>query len=215
MKKIVYLCLIVLFIGLFTGCIDVIQVVSIKNGVIHTSIRYSLQKAIFELGASFSGEVIDYDEYLDIGDDAFSIFKGVSGEIKKHETPYEIGAEVVFEGRENIITSLLDGEVEYIPIKKNNAYFIEIPLLGEAGEEVDESEVGFLAGSKYRLVIGLSDDLKNISKANLSIKLLDGSTEVLTKDDGVSVSITGTVMLIEIPMSIVFVDEGKIIVKLS
>ena len=207
--------LIVIIIGSFTSCIDVIQVVSIKHGVIYTSIRYSLEKTIFELAASFSGETIDYDEYLDIGDDAFSVFKGVSGEIKKHETPYEIGAEVTFEGKETLISSLLDGEVEFIPIKKNNAYYIEIPLIGESGEDIDENELGFLAGSKYRMVVALTDDLKNISKAQLSLELTSGVSNTLTKEEGVSVSITGAIMLIDIPMSIIFIDEGKIIIKLS
>lgn len=215
MKKILYICLIVLVVSVFTGCIDVIQVVSIKNGIIHTSVRYSLQKAIFELGASFSGEEIDYDEMLEIGDDTFAKIGEVSGEVKKYETTYDIGAEIIFEGREKSITSMLDGDVEFIPIKKNNAYFIELPLLGESGESVDESELGFLGGSKYRIVVSLCDDLRNISKADLTIQTSGSGSRTLSTNDGVSITTTGSIMLVEIPMSVLFMDAGKIIVKLS
>lgn len=215
MKKILSMSIIVLAVSLFTGCIDVIQVVSIKNGTIHTSVRYSLQKAIFELGASFSGEEIDYDEMLEIGDDTFAQIGGVSGEVKKYETPYDIGAEITFIGDQRTLTSMLEDEVEFIPIKKNNAYYIEIPLLGESGEDVDENELGFLGSSKYRLVVSLSDDLRNISKADITLHLSNGFNSLLTTESGISISTIGSIMMIEIPMSVLFIDEGEIIVKLS
>jgi len=217
MRKIMYLCLIILVVGLFTGCIDVIQVVSIKNGVISTSIRYSLQKAMFELAASFTGEEVDYDEFFDMGDDSFASLAGVSGEVNKFETLYDIGAEITFEGKEKSLSSLLDGKIDFIPIKKNNAYHIEIPMLGESGEVVDEDKLGILSGGKYRLIIAATDDLRNISQANVSIEHAyeKGIFYALSHEDGISVSRTGSIMLIEIPMSILFLDEGKIIVKLT
>jgi hypothetical protein len=213
MKKALGIVLIVIMLSLFTGCVEFIQMISIKNGVLHTSIRFTLQKSIFEMAASFSGEEVDYDEFLGIGEDTFSLLSRVAGEITKHETPYDIGAEITIRGPQKTIYSVLDGEYDFIPIKHNDKYILAIPNLGD-GDEVDEFAMVFLSGAKYRIIIALADDLEHISQAKL---FYDGGADEIypvSNKEGCTISVEGSIMLIEIPMILLFMGDGKIFVEL-
>lgn len=217
MKKLLYLCSLAVLAAMTTSCMDVIHIISMKNGVIHTTVRYTLQKSVLEMGASFSGESVDYDEFLDFGDEMFSNISGAAGQLRKHETPFDIGAEVTFQGREEVLLSLLEGNTEFIPKKHGDAYRIEIPLMGDGDDDEDEFAMVFLSGSKYRIMVSLNDDLAHITQADLYLDSGYGEQGIIPMPlhDSYTVTVQGPLMLIEIPMALFFMSEGKIIVELS
>ncbi len=217
MKKLLYLCSLAVLVVLATSCIDVIHIISMKDGVIHTTVRYTLQKSVLEMGASLSGEPVDYDEFLDFGDEMFSNISGAAGELRKHETPFDIGAEISFQGREEVLLSLLEGNSEFIPKKQGDTYRIEIPLMGDGDDDEDEFAMVFLSGSKYRIMVSLHDDLSHVTQADLYMDPGIGEQGIVPMPhrDSYTVTVQGPLMLIEIPMALFFMGEGTIIVELS
>lgn len=215
MKKVLLLLVVVLIATMFTGCVEVIHLVSIKDGVVSTSVRYTVQKVLFDMLAAFSGEAIDYSEINDIGEQAFSNIPEAVATIKPINTQYDFGAEIFISGHPDALHSISDETIIFVPEKVEHRYIITIPMMGEDG--VDEDEAEFLAGSKYRLIVSLTDDLKHIGDANVYIA--DSKTDryeyELEEADGLSITVQDAIMLVEIPMMMLFAGEEAIVVELT
>jgi hypothetical protein len=167
------------------------------------------------MAASFSDDQVDYDEFLGIGDDTFSQFSSVASEVKKYETPFDIGAEIIIKGSQEEIYSILESEYDFIPMKLNDRYILQIPQFNNEDEEVDEFALVFLSGVKYRIIISLADDLAHITQAHIfKDSGFDGISSV-SSEEGCTVSKVGSIMLIEIPMILLILGEGNLFVEFS
>ncbi|MDC7232199.1 MAG: hypothetical protein PQJ58_03120 [Spirochaetales bacterium] len=195
----------------FTSCIDIFHTVSLNNGRAEVTVRYTIQKAILEMGSSFSGEEMDYSEFTEMGEEMFGEYRGISGEIIPIDNSFHIGAEVRIKGAIKTIKKELQNEnLEFLPTKTKNGYEILIPGMGD--EEADETALAFISGSRYILLVDLSGDLKDITKARL--KFEDESLD-LDKENEILVNIYGSSMVIEIPMAYLFMSSESFAIELS
>ena len=183
---------------LLCSCIEVFQYVAVKDGVAEVSLRYTVQKSIMEMGASFSGDEVDYSELMDGGDVLAKEFEGIEATIDLFENDLEIGVEINARGTMDEITSLQATEVQpFFPIKHGETYRITITGSGEpdsTGE--DEMVTSFLASSKYRILVDLTDDLSEINAARFRSGLKPEEQSLI------NIHQYGHMMLIEFPMLI-------------
>ncbi|QEN06884.1 hypothetical protein EXM22_02320 [Oceanispirochaeta crateris] len=194
---------------LMTGCIDIFQSVSLDKGQVKMTMKFTIQKAILEMGASFSGEETDYEDLLNEGIDIFDQFEEINGTISSIDTEYEIGAALNIAGSMKDMARSLDNEIEYIPVYKNHMYEIRIPGMGKADEETDEFGAAFLSGAKYRLLLDLSGDLRKYPYPK--IRFEDSNMELTNQ---ISSNRYGSSLLIEIPLILLMFTEESLIIEL-
>ena len=215
MKKIVALGCVLILIGMLTGCIDIIHVVSSNNSIVQTSIRYTLQKSIFEFAASMTGEQVDYQDFMVMGSDIFTDIADSQGLMKSFETPFDVGAEFTIAGTQAMFNAVEAGQRSYLPIRDGNRYTSEIPLMGSEDEEFDEYAMLFLSGAKYRLIVELSGDMIHLNNAAMMMQMRGEGSFPVTAQDGLLVSRMGSILVVEIPMLYLLFGEGNMIITLS
>lgn len=201
MKKVALFVVMALVVFTLTSCIEVIHVITISNGVVSTQIRYTAQKHLFNMLALFGGDVGAGDVF-DIGEEFFEVIPEGFGSFKKIDSPYDFGAEI-------IIVSSYDDDVPFVPHKVGNYFIITLPPLG--GDEMDEDTIDFLSGTKYRMILSLTDVLSDIKNADVYV----GGDYLLGEDDGVNVIVQDKLMVVEIPMVLLFMGEEEYMVILS
>lgn len=202
MKKVALIAVLVLVIFAFTSCIEVIHVITIANGVVTTQIRYTAQKYLFNMLAMFGEGDMGSGDIFDIGEEFFDEIPEGFASFAKIDTPYDFGAEIK-------IHSSYDDDVPFVPQKLGDKFIVILPGLGE--EEVDEDTIDFLSGTKYRLILSLTDVLSDISHAEVFI-----STDYpVGADEGVNVIIQDKLMIVEMPMAFLFMVENDFWVELS
>ncbi len=202
MKKVVLIAVLVLVIFAFTSCIEVIHVITIANGVVTTQIRYTAQKYLFNMLAMFGEDDLGSDDIFDIGEGFFDEIPEGFASLKKIDTPYDFGAEI-------LIHSSYDDDVPFVPQKVGDKFIVELPPLGEG--EADEDTIDFLSGTKYRMILSLTDILSDIRHAEVFI----GTDYPMEVEDGVNVIVQDKLMIIEISMALLFMGEGDFWVELS
>ncbi|MDC7227882.1 MAG: hypothetical protein PQJ61_14040 [Spirochaetales bacterium] len=211
MKKIFVLITLAVVLMLFTGCLDIFHAVSMKKGQVELTVRYTMQKAIFELGAGMSGEAPDYSEFTDIGDDMFKEFQGLEADVRPIENEFEVGAEIYLKGSVSKMNNAAGERLEFLPQKTDIGWEIMIPGMGdEGGEADDEFAAAFLSSAKYRLLIDLSGDFRDITQASLITA--EGEEAPLEE---FSAELYGSSMLIEIPMIFLFLTDDDLIIRLN
>jgi hypothetical protein len=213
LKNKLRLILIVLLALSLASCIEVFQYVSVKDGNVSIYLKYVIQKAILEMGSSFSGEEVDYDELLGEGD---ALVEGL-GDLKVGmnliNTDLEAGYEVNIEGTLDQINALSEYEtIPFVPEKRGDRFFLAVPGMGSSSNG-DEWEAAFLAGSKYRILLDLSGDLAGIRDARLIVEQDDMELEV-ERDSLITKTVLGQNLLIEIPMLVLFMSEKDITIEL-
>ncbi len=87
-------------------------------------------------------------------------------------------------------------------------FIVTLPSLG--GDEMDEDTIDFLSGTKYRMILSLTDVLSDIRHAEVYV----GDDYLLGEDDGVNVIIQDKLMVVEIPMVLLFMGEEDYMVIL-
>ena len=108
---------------LLCSCIEVFQYVAVKDGVAEISLRYVVQKSIMEMGASFSGEEVDYSELMGGGDLLAKEFEGIEATIDLFENDLEIGVEINARGTTEEFNSPEATEPKpFFPIKQGDTY---------------------------------------------------------------------------------------------
>lgn len=202
MKKVALIAVLVLVIFAFTSCIEVIHVITIANGVVTTQIRYTAQKYLFNMLAMFGEDDIGSGDVFDIGEELFEEIPEGFASIKKIDTDYDFGAEI-------IIHSSYDDEVPFVPQKVGDIFIVNLPPLGDG--DMDEDTIDFLSGTKYRLILSLTDILSDIREAEVFI----GTDYPMGADEGVNVIVQDKLMIVEIPMALLFMGEGDFWVELS
>ena len=75
---------------------------------------------------------------------------------------------------------------------------------------MDEDTIDFLSGTKYRMILSLTDVLSDIRHAEVYV----GDDYLLGEDDGVNVIIQDKLMVVEIPMVLLFMGEEDYMVIL-
>ena len=183
---------------LLCSCIEVFQYVAVKDGVAEISLRYVVQKSIMEMGASFSGEEVDYSELMGGGDLLAKEFEGIEATIDLFENDLEIGVEINARGTTEEFNSPEATEPKpFFPIKQGDTYRITITGSGEpdsTGE--DEMVTSFLSSSKYRILVDLTGDLSEINAARFGSGLKPEEKTLI------NIHQYGHMMLIEFPMLI-------------
>ncbi len=197
-----------LIILLFTGCIDVLQFVSLHDGTLELSVRYTIQKALLEMAGTMGGGVPDYSSIFEIGDGMFKDFQGITGESMPIDTALEAGMELKVRGEVDRITDEMGENASFIPVRRGEMYQIRIPAMND---EVDAEEwfgAAFLSAAKYRILVDLTGDLSNITGARISAagEFLDQS--------GYMAAVYGSSLLIEISMAFVAMSTEDLVVEL-
>lgn len=205
-KKYTILFLISLSCLILTSCIDIFHTVSLHKGRARVTVRYTIQKAVMEMGESLSGESADYSEFDEIGDEIFGEFENVSAQIIPIDNDYHIGAEIKINGSVKDISQELE-DASYLPVKKGDKYEILIPGMGD-NEEVDEMALSFISGSTYSILVDLSGDLKDIKTARLQMN------DNPLGNEQIMVNTYGSSMFIEIPMALLFFSSENMILEL-
>jgi hypothetical protein len=226
-SKIVCFNLILILSLLFTGCVEIFHFISIEQGQLKMSLRYTIQKAIFEMGASFSGESVDYDGLLSSGDGIIEPFGGLDGfsTIATHiNNPVEIGSEITITGQASLIDWIADDDIPFLPFKAGDRYRILLPsMYGDGGD--NEYGVAFLAGAKYRLLIDRAGPFRNIRQVDIyaqgdkskdmvrffSEKMGDSAE---TEEYFIRVKEYGNSLLIEIPILLLFMQPEELVLEL-
>ena len=188
---------------LLSSCIDIFHTVSLNKGKADVTVRYTIQKAMLDTLGSFSGEEMDYSEFSEIGDEIFGEFEGISAEVEAIDTSYHFGARVRISGAVKKLIEELDDTV-FLPIMKDDSCYINIPSLRDAEDEMDEMSLSFLGGAKYTLLVDLSGDLREFRK--VSLDLAPESMKMEEADD-ITAEIYGKSMVIEIPMTLLFMSS--------
>jgi hypothetical protein len=211
-KKLRILAIAALVLSL-TSCIEVFQYVSITDGDVSIYLKYVIQKAILEIGASFSGEEMDYDEFLGEGEDIFADLGNLRAGMRPINTELEVGYEVDIEGTLEEIRLLSESEsVPFVPRAVGDSYYLTIPGMGSSSSD-DDMGAAFLASSKYRILVDLSGDLSNIRNARV---IFDGDDDELDAagDSLITSTVLGQTLLVEMSMLIPFMSEEEISVEL-
>ncbi len=195
---------------LFTGCLDFFQSISIRDGEVDISIRYTIQSALFEMINEFSDEKIDLNEILHEADSIIPVYEDLSFEVASIDTTFHKGFEIRMVGNMDSIKAS-DEEKYFLPLKTDSYYSILIPSL-QVDREIDEMAAALLSGSMFTLLIDLSGDLKDIKDARM---VHDGNTILLNDEDSeILVNVYGSSMQIEIPMLILFFAPEDFYVEL-
>ena len=202
MRKFALIAVLILMVFAFTSCIEVIHVITIANGVVTTQIRYTAQKYLFNMLAMFGEGDVGSGDIFDIGEEFFDEIPEGFASIKKIDTPYDFGAEI-------IIHSSYDDDVPFVPQKVGDKFIVQLPPLGE--DEADEDTIAFLSGTKYRMILSLTDILSDIRHAEVFI----GTDYPIGADDGGNVIVQDKLMIVEISMALLFMGEGDLWVELS
>jgi hypothetical protein len=213
MKKILLISGILITVLLMSGCIEVFQYVSIKNGEVDLSIKYVIQKSIIEMGSAFSGEEVDYDDFLGEGEDIFEGLGNISGEMTQINTALEVGMEMRIQGSLDELRELVESDqIPFLPERAGSTFYLNIPGMGSSDSEDDGMAAAFLASAKYRILVDLSGDLSSVSSARL---LLDEDADYEDFDETIiSATIYGQSMMIEIPMLILFMSDEALQIEL-
>ncbi|MGI6433334.1 MAG: hypothetical protein ACOXZ4_05775 [Sphaerochaetaceae bacterium] len=211
MRRIILLFVLGLSVLLATSCIELIQTVSIKDSVVTTSVRFVLQKSLFEFISTLTGEEMDYSEIADIGNEVISDIPGVSGRIHSFENEFDVGGEVSISAPQSQIAAIAENDWIFLPEIRGKSVLIRIPMMGD--EEPDEAALAFLAGMKYRLIVSLTGDLAHITNATVHVEEGSRSTNL---SDEVSIRVNGPIMIVEIPIIYLFAtDKGLLVTTLS
>jgi len=212
MKKNIYLIMTLLFPFFLTSCVDAFHYVGLENGNVEITVKYSIQKMLIEMAASFGEEEVDYSEFTDMGDEMFDELSRIEAQITPIDTELEIGAEISFSGPLKSVIEYIGDDAPYFPMKTGNIYQIRIPCLGSEDDEEDEAAAAFMASAKYKLLIDLSGDLNKTRNIRFSIK--DESIEMEEWESFFSVEIFNHIAYIEIPMILLMSSTDDIIVEL-
>lgn len=152
-----------------TGCIDIEQHVTAgSSGGVRTFIRFTFDKALFELAGQMGGEPVDYDQMLSEADleqdDLLEVMPaGVEAIYQPVNTAARFGfdAEISVPGRlanapfrstAAIPSNSPDLDRTFFPYRLNGGLVIPIEGIGES----DEQSEAFLASAEYSLTIGSS-----------------------------------------------------------
>ncbi|MFA6820745.1 MAG: hypothetical protein WC207_05695 [Sphaerochaetaceae bacterium] len=201
MKKVALFIVMALVVLTLTSCIEVIHVITIANGVVSTQIRYTAQKYLFDMLSLFSTDGVNASDVFDIGEEIFEDIPEGFASLRKIDSPYDFGAEIT-------IISSYDDDVPFVPHKVGDYFIVTLPSLG--GDEMDEDTIDFLSGTKYRMILSLTDVLSDIRHAEVYV----GDDYLLGEDDGVNVIIQDKLMVVEIPMVLLFMGEEDYMVIL-
>lgn len=197
---------------LLTGCIDIIQVISLDNGELDLSVKYTIQKSIMEMGSSMADEELDYSELLEAGEEEFEAFEGLSAKFETIETPLDVGIEVNVEGDLYDILKTMEAPYPFVPKWKAGMYEIVLPSMNDGDGESDEDDgfaMAFLSSARYRLLVDLNGDFRGINKVKLRVK-----DESVDEENMVGVSFYNNILIIEIPIIILMMSEEDIVVQL-
>ena len=193
---------------LLSSCLDIFHFVSLGNNKTELYIKYSIQKSIVDMASALTGEEFDYSEFTNIGDEAFEDLLGYSVDINSFETELEVGAELKFIGASTTIQSEIQGQISYIVTKENGYFRILIPGLG-SDEDDDVMSVALFSSVKYKLLVELSGDLRNVSRAEIYVEGVAISDKTLF-----NTNIFGSSMYIDFPMMILIYTMGDIEIRL-
>lgn len=196
-----------------SSCVEVFQYISVKDGNVSIYLKYVIQKAIFEMAASFSGEEMDYEEYLGDGQEFLSDFEGITTDSRPINTDLEVGFEITIQG--TLEQMRIDTETQAIPFApepRGEKYYLTIPGMGSSSSD-DEWGMAFLASSKYRILLDLSGDLSGIRNARLIFdeESVDPDSE---SDALITTTLLGQNLLVEMPMLVPFMSEESVTIEL-
>lgn len=182
------------FAMFFTGCFDVKQSLSFKNGTYTISYTIFSNKSILDGLSKFSGEDIDIDDLYDTMTSEFhGDVQNVS--VEKFETAEHKCMTVKFNIDEN---ADIDNGKKFLPVETKA--FIEVPLLGGGNMSEEFSEASdndfinlLLVDAKWTVYID-----KSITKKISSVKISD------QYNSGEAIPFTSTPKFfkIEIPMQL-------------
>ncbi len=199
----------VLLISLLcTGCFDVLQSVSMQNGEVKLTLRYTVQRGLVDIISEFSGNEANISDILTQADLTVPEYEGMSVEKVVIDNSFDAGSEIRMQG--NLETIMLEDNLEgyFLPIKEGNYFVVRLPELA-AEQELDGMATAFLSGAKYTMLFDLHGDLKDISSARL---VYDG--EAIPNSEYM-VTIYGSSMLVEIPMLFLFYAQESFYLELS
>ncbi len=219
MKKIL---LIIFSCLVLTGCLDIVQYISIDGNQIHMSLRYAIQKMVFEMASSFSEETVDYDEMSLVGEDVKEMFGDTLVEARDINTATEIGVEMIVNTQLNSPSDSwypedVKNRIPFLPYKIGDHYEIFIDSLSEESNEDLSIGLGLLASSKYRIMVNKTDDFKDIS--GFEILPIDGaelSFEEYDLDLGFEDMVYdyGSIIVFELPVIFLFANPEGFIIRL-
>lgn len=207
-RRIARIALVALAVGLLSGCVEIFQYVGYTDdGRLEVSFSFSIQKAIFELGAGLNGEgSVDFDEEFGELDSEITsdVPDWVEVDVSQIDTELEYGVSMTMRVDEERLTaaetlSEYPDDIAFLPRRSGDSILIYLEGMGSGGEE-DEMAAAFLASAKYRLLVS-SSYAESISSASFEV---EGSDESLP----VEVREFGEVYLLELPMLYLFSHAG-------